>query len=611
MPNRPCPNCMTIIHLSDEDLSLGLPFRCGCGCKWELIAEIKKPELRLTARPVSTQNKQAPPSITVTQRVQPTKVTQKVVDTASERRALIYLLLAFGATFLTLKLQWLLLLLGIVSTATAISYFFKKRWQTRDQKAFWYFFFDKSAEFFMPITVASAFFLVVAFIVDGTTNQTTLERLESLERFLDTTKSVIGRFMPGPLIAAVVIFSLLTIDLLLSMYGGPNKLAATYRKGQKWIKRAYAIVLVLCSFTFFNNVVGERRAELKAKTTKIRGSYSQVRNEVESALSASVQKAVYEKIQSRLPPDVARAFNNAEEFHEAVSSLRDIYGEAKTYRIKDPEVESLLAHYRSPKTSTTFNEKSPLAYVQPDPKPTRPDPEVYSERSERVAAQISEESTAETLREIEIVSPPKGRLVTLLKLDSTRSLFCQFPKSLTGTLKSAAFSRAIEEYPVLGPITDFFVGLLDKQVEKKVNESADKLADSLLRNPERANELLFKETNRITESIEVQPPTSLAASLKAMAADIKARVSKVHEVSNRLSLLVADRRPKPDIIEPEPPTVATRPRFRDPLDDIFGRDIFGRKRKIDPDAIVDCYCGSRFIGTMKASQCPEGQPCGP
>jgi len=599
---------MTIIHLSDEDLSLGLPFRCGCGCKWEVVAEIKKPELRLTARPVSTQDKQAPPSIK-TPKVPSTKVTPKVVDTASERRALIYLLLAFAATFITLKLQWLLLLLGITSTATAISYFFKKRWNTQDRKAFWYFFFDKSAEFFMPITFASAFFLVVAFLVDGTTNQTTLERLESLERFLDTTKSVIGRFTPRPLIAAVIIFSLLTIDLLLSMYGGPHKLAATYRKGQKWIKRAYALILVLCSFTFFNNVVGERRAELQAKTTKVRGNYSRVRSEVESALSASVQKAVYEKIQNRLPSDVARTFNNAEEFHEAVSSLRHVYEEAKTYNIKDPEVEALLAHYRSPKTPTTYNEKSPLPYVQLDPKPTRPDPDVYSERSERVAAQISEESTAEILREIEIVSPPKGRLVALLKFESTRSLFCQFPKSLTGTLKSAAFSGTIEDYPILGPITDFFVALLDKQVEKKVDESADKLADAVLRNPERANELLFKETNKIAESIEIKPPTSLVTSLKAMAADIKSRVSKVNQVIKRLGLTVAARRPEPDIIE-EPHIVETRRPYRDPLADILGRDPFGRPPKLDPDELVKCYCGERFIGIMKASQCPVGTPCG-
>ena len=97
--------------------------------------------------------------------------------------------------------------------------------------------------------------------------------------------------------------------------------------------------------------------------------------------------------------------------------------------------------------------------------------------------------------------------------------------------------------------------------------------------------------------------------MKAMAADIKSRVSKVNQVIKRLGLTVAARRPEPDIIE-EPHIVETRRPYRDPLADILGRDPFGRPPKLDPDELVKCYCGERFIGIMKASQCPVGTPCG-
>src|SRR5262249_25070501 len=151
--------------------------------------------------------------------------------------------------------------------------------------------------------------------------------------------------------------------------------------------------------------------------------------------------------------------------------------------------------------------------------------------------------------------------------------------------------KTIEHYPFLGPITDFFVGVLDQTVEKKINQSADKLAEALTRNPELADELISAETQKVTSSVDVKPKPSLTTRLRDIAAEMKLRLKELRQADERIDSLMAERE---KVEATKTPQLITD--FLPPLPEIPG---FGPTRKPNPDDLVDCYCGPRFIGTMK------------
>src|SRR5215213_227491 len=183
----------------------------------------------------------------------------------------------------------------------------KHFWKEHNEKSLWYFFFDKCVEFFVPLSIVTGFYTILWGLVEGTSDKTTLGWLESLENFLMSVQSFVSYLKIKPWYAVLIIFGLIIFDLLVTYIlqfrksvkndkPTESNLASRYKTYHTWSKRIYTVAVLLCSFTFFGNQVGDQIAHLRIRTDKIKQGYAKVQEEAEGMLAASVQQKIYEKV---------------------------------------------------------------------------------------------------------------------------------------------------------------------------------------------------------------------------------------------------------------------------------------------------------------------------
>jgi hypothetical protein len=435
--------------------------------------------------------------------------------------------------------------------SAALAAFCRKRraaWKARDDKSLRYLFFDKSVDFLIPLAGVALFYSLLSLLVAGTSDRTTLGRLETLEGFFDSLKYYLSYVVFKPWIAALIIGALIVFDLLVTFYLKPSALASRYKDYNKWSKRVYMVVVLLCSFTFFGNQIGEQRARLRLRTDKIKTGYRKLREEAEDALQASVQQQLYDKVRVSLPPDITEAFDYTKDRASAVSGLRQNYTEVKKYGVKDPQADEILARYdRLEKQTSEYSDK-PVRYDEPGViesgghKVESASAEVNA--ADETAAspaslKLSGETVEAALSELKAKRPLRARLVELLKTDGVKQLLCQFPKSFTSVAKSTIYKNVVGEYPLLEQVVDVFVGTYDKRIEGEVKASADRVADALLENPERVDEVLSAEAKKISDSVEVKPPRTILAKLRSVAAGLKNDLKGIRAATQKVSSSLA------------------------------------------------------------------------
>jgi hypothetical protein len=491
MSNKQCPKCGASCKVTEANLELGMAVKCVCGCSFEILPDAP-PTYRLHAQEFRTPEPHPKPP-------PPPEKKKKTVRKSSSSFLLV--VVGLGAAYVLWRWNWPKLLFLESVALTVFCWRQKRSWKEHDNKSLSYFLFDKSFEFFVPLTIVLAFYAILAWVVDGTSDQTTLGRLEYLEGRLDAINSYLGWLKFKPWIAALVIVGVMTVDLVLSLFLRSRDITSSwYKQYGLWSKRVSTVVLLLCCFTFFGNAVGERRAHLRTRTDKIKEGYARIQEKAEETLSGSVQQKLYEKVRFAFPSEVRTQFDYPQRPNERIQErIRDLdvsLKYAEKLGVKDETAAELIRRHEATTTPLAEFNKDPIRYSEVESSTPR----------EKVTppADLTEASVQKSLSEIESTKSFRSRFVSLIKLDGTNQLLCQFPKSFTRAAKTAAFKTVIIKYPFLEPIVDVFVGTFDKTVEQKVRASVDKVATSLLRNPQAVDQVVAEEAQTIASSVEVK-----------------------------------------------------------------------------------------------------------
>lgn len=580
-----CPKCGNDCEVLPVNF-LGLPIKCICGRKFELLSTGKEPVTPATAT--------APPNF------QHAEVFRSSKPLRLRRIGRVILFIAIALVSITALWQFTLLsLLFFISLGiTVICFRYRRRWQVHGDKSIKLILIDKLAECFAMLTVVLSFYSVLSSLVDGTTNKTTLYWLEVLEDLLESFKRFAEHFKFGFRATIIMIMVVVVLDLILCSVVKSTKLLAYFKSYQRWSKRAYAIFILFCSFTFFGNQLSDQAAHLRLKTDKIRQGYIKTRQETSDLLMASVQRRLYVKVAKTFPPETQIILDYPRRLHSELGVLRQSLTEAKAAHIANARAGEILTKYEKQENETRGFGEDAIPYDEHasdvHSQSAKMQPEDLMD-NESLLAEVSVQSLEEAAARVESIKPARWRAVSLLKLDGVRELFCQFPKSLIGAVKSKLFTSVTDTYPFLDPLVDVFTGALDKIVEEKVKSSADVLAANLLRSTENPQGFFDDEAERIVDSAQIKISRETIENMKTLAKKLEKEISEIEGANEQLTSELSERRTKDTEASIKRPLVNS------------GRD---------PSVTCQCFCGGQLLWTRRVSSsaechalCPTGTRC--
>ncbi len=488
---------------------------------------------------------------------------------------------------------------------TVIFTYLKRFWKELDEKAWRIYLYDKLAELFLCSSIACAFFAVLDILVNGTTDETTLAKLESLEGFLLSVKGFAEYIKLAPWQAAIAILVLIAFELLIERFWKPIELSKFFKIFTTWAKRLYITALLLCSFTFSGNQLGENIAHLRIRTDKIRAGYARLDEDAETMLRAAIRQELYDRVWVESPPEFRQVRDYRTAVGDAVVDFTKLNGAIRSYSLKSSSAE-VLNRYSKYRAWGSPGEHRILEFPEPKPSgpsagPNRPPPDKPPVRPPLNNATESSVKAAQAAIESKKTTP--RRYLSLLKLNSTQELLCQFPKSFTSAVKSQMVAQIKEAFPILEPVIEAFFGAADKVVDEKVKSAATRIADTLHSDPGTFEPTLRNEARAIAETIEVSPKPGTSEKLKNFISALKAELTEIVTELTKLRWLVKEE----ERLEAE-----RKQRIEEQIrieEERRKREAEELKRRRDEE-IVDCYCEGRFMGKMKRAQCPVGQRCG-
>lgn len=607
MKIQQCPKCKNECPVSTKSIELGVLIKCKCGCEFEYLPkELDELVEFWNNEPKSSSGNPADQEVFSYQAVN--SAAPYIISWIPHLSLIIVWLLISSV----LGLSWITILLFVSFILTSFCFKNRKAKKQINENSVGFFFFDKCCEFFVCFSLVLCFYAGLSWLVEGTSDTTTLSRLESLEQFLIKIKDFVSYLKIKPWYAALIIFGLIIIDLLVSYFifskyvkspegadadGEQNQstLASRYKFYHTWSKRIYIVAVLLCSFTFFgNSVTGERVARLRLNIDKIRDGYEKLKEEAEESLMASVQQKIYEKVKESLPSDVKNDFDYPHIINMNLSELYSYNEQLKKYGISNPDFEATVKDYDAQVKRNANIPNEPVNYEEPkakDVKTKEPKPkDIKTEKpvDSKAKAAATVKSVEKSVAEVKTKKSFRVRFVSLLKLEGTKELLVKFPGSLTDVTKSKIFGEIVKTHPILEPIVDVFVGTMDKHVEAKVKDSAVIVADALLESPEKAERILIDESKKIADSVEIKKNESAVEKIRRFYADIKVRLSKIKEINQKAQLLVEEKKPKPPVVPKSDSTSGSN----------------------EQDQLIPCYCTCTrnpgvpiFRGNMTYAQC--------
>ena len=558
-----CPKCNAQCKLSEANVYLGVLVECpACRCKFEFIAErpvtFARPRLRVPVEPVIQPVAGAQPN-TVSPR--PPKRKPRISWKSFLVLMAVWsgLALLFHVSIITFLFPVSLILMAFCRTNRAL---YKKA----NRKTFAYFSLDKGVEITSSLTIVVAFYLVASWLFDGSTDQSTLGYLWQLEEGFTSFKNLLSKYVIfKPWISALLIAILIVVDLVYAYVVGlgpldeenPRSLVSRYLKFQRLSKRAYVVLALLCSFTFFGNAVaGEKRARVQVRIDKIRSGYEQAEKATEAALTAAVQQRLLDEIDNNIAyhhPFRGQTFRYYHDIvytsHDRVESLRKSYSDATTAQADlDPKLKARVKEVTN-KPSPAYDGPREVPYSDdvvrdPDPPRTEPLPENLEELTIGKIDEVNKafENTAKV-----------PRSVSAIKLADGTEILVQLPKSFTKVAKGAAFHELTQRFPFLEPMIDGLVSAFDKTVEERIKAKVGPKLESLLANwfPGRTlTEMDFEyEAGEIVNESEINVSETVVKDTKAAASEFVKTMTEsdglTRKVDEQIEIAKVRDRPSP------------------------------------------------------------------
>jgi len=477
--------------------------------------------------------------------------------------------------FLMLVVIWISLSLWFrVSTITfllpssliLIAFFRTNRTQYKKahSKTFAYFSLDKGVEIFSCLAIVVGFYLAASWVFDDSSDQSTLAYLWQLEdRFTHVKEFLSSYVIFKPWISGLLIAMLIMIDLLYSYVVGFDpaalkenvhddgkhaSLVSRYLAFQKLSKRAYIVLVFLCSFSFFGNaVVGEKIARVQVKIEKIRTGYEEARTETEAALSAAVQERLLQQIDNNIFVGRTWGTYDFKYYHDIVytynsnlESLRKTYSNARS----TPNVV-IEGNFEARVRQATS--RAPPAYDGPQPVPYSDD--LAGDVSDKTETLYTSESRPAGLKDLtlEKVEEAKSSLknraklrrsISAIKLADGTEILVQLPKSFTKVIKGAVFSDFTKRFPFLEPMFDGLVSAFDKTMEEKIKAKAgpalDKFLDHWFPGRTLSRSAFEDEAREIVDSSQITLTSQVIDDTKASAYQLTRAIGEIDTLTKEL-----------------------------------------------------------------------------
>lgn len=387
-----------------------------------------------------------------------------------------------------------------------------------------YHFLKNSLEFLIPFVLVVAFYLALLVYVSANMDSASLARLIWMEEKLSILQSW-ASWLKLSAVGVVIGFAVLFLIGLLRI-----PFEKQVSKGYDWFlkisKRAYVVVVLLCSFTLLGTQSGEPTTNLQVRITTIRQRYADLCKQAQAAVSGETAAKLFDKARSSLPPNYIAALELPQTIEGHAAALGDSYQKAKReYGVKSEKVESILALDSSRKNAISrLQSEYEIAGEAEDLKLPEPNPEKISyQKLEKAKASLEQYQQSRS-----------SKVITFLKAESGKKLTMKLPKILTSKLKSQIFSSWIESRPILGPLVDVFFGTFDSEIEEYVGKAVDKVAGTAIENPDNIQKTVEEVSSSIAgkQSVNVQPQTLEKASqsskqLEKELADIQEARSQV------------------------------------------------------------------------------------
>ena len=366
-------------------------------------------------------------------------------------------------------------------------------------KRFVYSSFDKGIEIFTALSIVTAFYVIASWMVDGSSDQSTLGYLWKLEdEFANFKNFLSSHLIFKPWISALLIAILIVVDFVYAYIVSPGasveeqdkekpkSLVSRYFAFQKLTRRAYLVLTLLCAFTFFGNaVVGEKIARVQIRIGKIRTGYEEVRKEVEATLTAAVQQRLFERIDSSIagrpaaPVHVYSYHDIVYKTNSRVEHLRKSYSTAKSndYVRLEPALEARVTEVTS-KLPPSYDGPREVPYADNLPRESVTEAPAVESRPANL-----EELTIGKVEEVNNSLKSTAnirRSISAVRLADGTEILVQLPKSFTNVAKGAVFKGLTLRFPFLEPMFDALISTFDQSMEERIKNKVGPTLNAFL-----------------------------------------------------------------------------------------------------------------------------------
>ena len=578
MHTTECPRCKTKCNVSKEAINLGNLINCSsCGCRFESLATNPVfPQFRLGVRdkpvtshePAPTAPKEAtkpPPP-----RRKPSLIWQFFLILIVIWSALSFF---FGLSAITFLLPISLILLGFFGIN-------RSEYKRSHSKTFVYFVFDKATELFACLSIVVAFYLVAAWMFDGSSDESTLAYLWQLEDRFESFKQFLSSYVIfKPWVSAILIALLIGIDLLYSYSvgfdparrtpnaggdGKPKSLVSRYLAFQRLSKRAYIVLAFLCAFTFFGNAVaGEKIARVQVRIEKIRTGYEEACEETEGILTTAVQQDLLEQIDNYIAVG-SRASTFVFKYHHnivyssnsRVESLRQTYSKANSTPkiVIERGIEARVKKTTS-KPPPAYNGPRSVSYSDNPAVDTAVKTERYPPKSRPAALSDLTLGKIEEVKNSFKRAPDLPRSISAIKLADGTEVLVQLPKSFTNVVKGAALNDLVVRFPFLEPMFNALVSAFDKTMEEKIKSKVgphlNRMLDRWFPGKTLTPADFEYEANEIVNSSKITLTNEVIKNTKAATGEFAQVISEsdtlIKKLKGQIEIATAATRPRVEV----------------------------------------------------------------